>query len=93
MTEELQSKIQQAASELIKAGAREVYLFGSAVRDEIADPGDIDLAVTGIAPAQFFAAMAAAAHCLDRPLDLIDLDDDSPLVRYLRDKGNLRRVA
>ena len=93
MTKELQSKIEQAASELIKAGAKEVYLFGSAVRDEIIDPQDIDLAVSGIAPDRFFAAMAAAAQLLDRPLDLVDLDDDSPLVRYLRDKGNLQRVA
>ena len=93
MTQELVDRIERAARALKHAGAREVYIFGSASNEAGHDPADIDLAVTGIAPERFFEAMASAAELLDRPLDLVDLDDDSPIVRYLRDKGALKRVA
>jgi hypothetical protein len=34
-----------------------------------------------------------ASDLIGRPVDLVDLDDDSGLVRYLRGSGELVRVA
>jgi predicted nucleotidyltransferase len=94
MTEELQRRIEQAAAALKAAGATEVYLFGSAADDDrFDDCSDVDLAVAGLPPEKFFRAMGAARCILDRTLDLVDLDEPSPFVRRLKEKGQLRRVA
>jgi predicted nucleotidyltransferase len=70
-----------------------VYVFGSAAKGAVREGGDIDLAVAGLPPERFFEAMGRAADLLDRPLDLVDLDEDNPFTRYLRDEGELRRVG
>jgi len=57
-------------------GASQVWVFGSLLRPGGFDEAsDIDLAVSGVIPERFFAAWAAATQVLDRPLDLVDLDD------------------
>jgi predicted nucleotidyltransferase len=86
-------RIEQAATALKAAGAREVYLFGSAATGLPTTGSDVDLAVAGLPPERFFRAMTQARRILGRPLDLLDLDEPSPLVRYLVDEGALRRVA
>jgi predicted nucleotidyltransferase len=90
---ELQQAVQQAAAILKAAGAEAVYLFGSMARESIRPDSDIDLAVTGLPPNKFFQTMGQILSVLPRPLDLIDLDVDTPFTRYLKQKGNLRRVA
>jgi len=75
------------------AGAREVYLFGSAAYGKVREGSDVDLAVVGLPGRVFFKAMADAHDALGRQLDLIDLDDDSDFVRYLREHGELVRVG
>lgn len=92
MAEKIDSLIEQAAAALRAAGAREVYVFGSAARGTMRDGSDVDLAVAGLPPAVFFRAMAAASDALRRPLDLVDLDEDNPFTRYLKRHGELRRV-
>ncbi|MFG0329895.1 MAG: nucleotidyltransferase domain-containing protein [Phycisphaerales bacterium] len=82
-----------AATILREEGAREVYLFGSVARgDEVAD-SDLDLAVEGLDPRRFFFALARAADAAGRPVDLVDLDEDTLFTRYLRRSGELRRVG
>jgi predicted nucleotidyltransferase len=54
---------------------------------------DIDLAVTGLPPEVFFRATSTAHDCFDRNLDLVDLDQDSPFTRYLKQNDELRRLA
>lgn len=93
MAQEIDSLIEQAAAALREAGAREVYVFGSAAKGSMRDGSDVDLAVVGLPPAVFFHAMAAASDALGRPLDLVDLDEDNPFTRYLRRRGELRRVG
>ncbi|MBI4165607.1 MAG: nucleotidyltransferase domain-containing protein [Acidobacteria bacterium] len=89
----LSRRIHEAAAVLRESGAREVYLFGSAATGRAASATDIDLAVSGLPPARFFRAMSKAAVAIGRPIDLIDLDEDTPFTRYLRSEGELRRVG
>ncbi len=91
--EPLAERIREAALALKAAGARDVYVFGSAAEGRMTEDSDIDLAVSGLPPAVFFKAMSIAHEILDRSLDLIDLDEDSPFTRYLKEEGELRRVA
>lgn len=93
MGESVQEEIKLAAAILKRYGAREVYVFGSAATGPLRKDSDIDLAVSGLPPECYFRAMGDAADVLGRDLDLIDLDDDSPFTRYLKEEGELRRVA
>ena len=93
MAHDLKAQLARAAEALRAAGAREVYAFGSAARGVLRDDSDIDLAVAGLPPERFFEAMGRAADLLDRPLDLVDLDEDNPFTRYLKEEGELRRVG
>ena len=93
MDTELGPLIEKAAAALKTAGAREVYVFGSASKGRLRPNSDVDMAVSGLPPEVFLRAMAAAHEALGRPLDLIDLDEDNPFVRYLKNKGELLRVG
>lgn len=93
MDDEFSKAIQRAAAALRQFGAREVYVFGSAASGTLRGESDVDLAVSGLPPEAFFRAMARAGDILGRQVDLVDLDEDSPLTRYLRDEGELQRVA
>ncbi len=68
-------------------------MFGSAAKGKLREGSDVDMAVTGLPPEAFFPAMAAAHDVLRRPLDLVDLDEDNPFTRYLKEEGKLRRVG
>jgi predicted nucleotidyltransferase len=93
MTDELKGRIALAAEALKKAGAREVYLFGSAAAGRLSENSDIDMAVSGLPPQQFLRAMGQASRALRRPVDLVDLDETNEFTQYLKKKGALLRVA
>lgn len=93
MTNEMKQLIEQAVVVLKAAGAREVYLFGSAAKGTLREDSDVDLAVSGLPPRAFFNAMGRAGDILGRPVDLIDLDEANPFTRYLREEGELQRVG
>ena len=93
MTDNLSKAILLAAEKLKSFGAKEVYVFGSAAEGTMRDDSDIDMAVAGLPPGVFFEAMGEAASFLDRPLDLVDLDEKNLLTDYLKTKGKLKRVA
>lgn len=93
MTHELRERVERAAAALRAAGAREVYLFGSAASGDLREDSDIDLAVAGLPPERFFEALGDAADILGRPLDLVDLDEATPFARYLREEEELQRVG
>jgi predicted nucleotidyltransferase len=84
--------LRAAATLLLGMGASEVFIFGSAARNELRPDSDIDIAVRGLPPARFFAAVSGATDLLGRPADLIDLDDRSHAVRYILGSGELIRV-
>jgi len=92
MTTRMKQKITRAAAALKEYGAQEVYVFGSAAEGRLTKYSDVDMAVIGLPPKVFFAAMGEAMSILGRSLDLIDLDDGSAFTQYLKTNGKLQRV-
>ena len=93
MTAREHEAVLQAARLLIGLGASQVFVFGSAVKGQLRPNSDIDMAVSGLPPLVYFSAVSQASDLIGRPVDLVDLDDDSRLVRYLRASGDLVRVG
>jgi predicted nucleotidyltransferase len=93
VSEDLERAIRVAAEVLKAEGAREVYLFGSLAKGRERPESDIDLAVSGLPERKFFHAMACAHRAIGRPLDLIDLDENTPFVQFLREHGGLQLVG
>lgn len=61
--------------------ATRVVLFGSVTQGRFLPDSDIDLAVEGLAAAEFFAALAQAGKLSEFPIDLKPLEDLIPHVR------------
>ena len=89
MHPDLKIRIHRAAKHLIGRGATAVYLFGSMAKGRNRDVSDVDLAVTGLPPAEFFSAMSEASRIVGREVDLFDLDVDTEVARSLRTSGEL----
>lgn len=74
--------VARKAAELLKSefGAKEVILFGSlARRSSFSLYSDIDLAVRGIAPEKFYAAVSAMMDVsVEFKIDLVEPEDCSP---------------
>jgi predicted nucleotidyltransferase len=92
MDREITELVREAARLLKAAGARDVYVFGSALSSNRRDDSDIDLAVSGLAPERYFAALGDVADALHKPVDLVDLDQPTPFTRHLSQSGALHRV-
>jgi len=68
-------------------GARKVILFGSLARGDQGERFDIDLAVKGISPQRFFAAVAFATGQAQKwKIDLVDDDDCAASLRDMIEK-------
>jgi len=88
------SNVLLAAANLLRSmGAKEVFVFGSATKGGLRPDSDIDLAVSGLPSQFYFSAISKVSDLLHRPVDLVDLDDSTPLVRHLVASGELVRVA
>ena len=85
--------IRAAAELLLSMGASQVFVFGSVTKGMLRPDSDIDMAVHGLPPSVYFSAVSKASNIVARPVDLVDLDDDTPLVRYLLSSGELVRVG
>ena len=85
--------IKRAAAELKIAGAKEIYVFGSAARGTGDAASDLDLAVSGLPPSVFYRMGARVSDLIGRSVDLIDLDINTPFTRYLRTENELVRVG
>ncbi len=93
MSTNLRNSIDQAVAALKSSGAQAVYIFGSAAKGTMRDDSDVDFAISGLPPENFFKALSAASKMVDRPLHLIDLDEATPFTRYLKEEGELQRVG
>jgi uncharacterized protein len=93
MNDTLTTSVQQLVTILKNSGATDVYLFGSVVKGNMRSDSDIDLAVSGLPPENFFKALSIVSNLLDRPIHLIDLDEVTPFTRYLIEEGELQRVG
>jgi predicted nucleotidyltransferase len=67
-------------------GVREVLLFGSSA-DPNRDANDIDLAVEGIAAEEFFSFYGELLFALSKPVDVIDLSNDTKFNRLVYREG------
>ena len=82
-----------AAARLLRSlGAVQVFVFGTAATGNLRPGSDIDIAVSGLPPEVYFSAVSRTSDLVGRPVDLVDLDDDTPLVRHLRSSGDLVSV-
>ena len=87
------SAVSAAANLLRSMGATQVFIFGSAAQGALRPDSDVDLATTGLPQSVYFSAVSKASDLLGRPVDRVDLDDPTPLVRYLLGSGELVDVA
>lgn len=85
--------IERAAAELKAAGAREIYVFGSAAKGTAGRASDLDLAVSGLPPSLFYRMGARVSDLIGNTVDLVDLDKNTPFTRYLRTENELVRVG
>jgi predicted nucleotidyltransferase len=93
VSNEIETLIQRAAAELKSAGAREIYVFGSAAKGTGEAASDLDLAVSGLPPSVFYRIGARVSDLTGLPVDLIDLDSNTPFTRHLRTENELVRVG
>ena len=69
MSTDANTLIERAATELKVAGAREVYVFGSATKNAGA-AADLDLAVSGLPPSVFYRVGARLSDLLGRSVEM-----------------------
>jgi predicted nucleotidyltransferase len=80
--------IEKGVEVLRQFGARRILLFGRSVeRPEAAR--DLDLACEGIPAEQFYRAAGRLMRMLEVPVDLVDLSQDTPFTRLVRQEGRI----
>ena len=70
MNDKMKQLIEKAARVLKAAGAREVYVFGSAARGAMQEGSDVDIAVSGLPPEIFFKEFNGGYSYEDRSTNL-----------------------
>jgi predicted nucleotidyltransferase len=93
MGKKIELLIEKAAQALRAAGAREVYIIGSAAKGILREDSDIDFAVSGLPPEKFFRAMGEVGDIVRRNIDLVDLAEINSFTQYLQEEGELQRVT
>ncbi len=82
LAEAARQELEPAVRVLVRQyGARRIILFGSLVKGRFVEGSDIDLAVEGLAPADFYPALAAVNRVTSRWVDLKPLEDLDPFFR------------
>ena len=71
-----------------KYHAKRVLLFGSSI-DPAKESRDIDIAVEGVAPREFFKYYGDLLLKLSKPVDLVDLSESSKFVQLILQEGVL----
>lgn len=79
LADQAQNDVRQIAEMLRRRfGATQVVLFGSLAKGRFESTSDLDLAVAGLAAADFFHAVAQASTMTDFPVDLKPLEALAP---------------
>lgn len=78
---------------LKSVGCSEIYLFGSLANGNASDSSDIDIAVRGINPDDFFYVYGQLMYRLQHRVDLVDLDLQEKFGNLLINSGELKRVT
>ena len=92
LPETYQKDVRRAAEILQVAGCTDIFLFGSLATGETRDKSDIDLAVRGCPKGKFFHLLGRLLLELDYPVDLVNLDKQDTLARYLAKEGELLQI-
>lgn len=69
-----------------KFNVQELFLFGSSLEKDI-ESNDIDLAVKGIAPGDFFNFYGKLLRHLPKPVDVINMAKPSRLTKVIEQTG------
>jgi len=85
--------VQHATEILVRAGCREVYLFGSMATGRATADSDLDLAIRGCPKGRFFELLGTLLVEMERSVDLVDLDMPDPFAQQLETTGELQRLA
>jgi len=82
LAKQARSDLERIVTALVgEFGASRIILFGSLVRGRFAPGSDMDLAVEGIPPGDFFAALALVNRLASLRVDLKPLEDLEPHFR------------
>ena len=84
MISETDKTIIRECAENYQAAA--VYLFGSALRADT-EPHDLDVGVKGLKPDVFFRFYGELMKRLSKPVDVVDLSEDSPFGEMVEKEG------
>jgi predicted nucleotidyltransferase len=85
ITNEDRIKIQEISK---KYRAKRVLLFGSSIIPE-KESHDIDIAVEGIPPEDFYRYYGDLLFELSKPVDVVDLTVDSKFIKIVKQEGIL----
>ena len=89
LPEHVKMDIKKAVEILKAGGCKDVFIFGSAVDGKYNLNSDIDLAISGCPQDMFFKLYGKLMMEIKNPIDLVDLDEDSPFVTFLKQNGSL----
>lgn len=92
LSKEFQKDVYSAIEILKNAGCKEIFLFGSLITGTHREDSDIDIAIKGCLPENYFALLGQLLTTLSRPVDLINLDREDAFSKYLEREGDLYRV-
>ncbi|MFO7849326.1 MAG: nucleotidyltransferase domain-containing protein, partial [Spirochaetia bacterium] len=85
--------VETAVKYLNSVGCTEIYIFGSLYTGQIHSNSDIDIAVRGLKPEDFFSVYGELLTRLKHSVDLVDLDLQEQFGKSLIKTGNYSRVA
>jgi predicted nucleotidyltransferase len=88
-----QEDIRRAVEILKAAGCTDIFLFGSLAQERAGTSSDLDLAIRGCPPGNFFPVWGKLLMTLDHLVDLVDLDSPDPFARYLEEEEELVQIA
>ena len=91
--EDIRQDIARGVAILKSGGCSEIYVFGSVAEGRVGAESDIDFAVRGCPPEQFFKLQGKLLVELIRSADLVDLDVNSEFADFLERETVLIHVG
>lgn len=88
-----EENLMRAVNILKEGGCTEIYLFGSLAIGKAHQKSDMDLAVRGCPPGNFFPLLGKLLVTLDYAVDLVDLDKNLAFAHFLEQEKELQRIA
>ena len=91
--EAISEDIKTAIEYLKSEGCTEIYIFGSIAEGDIRANSDIDIAVRGLTPENYFSVYGELMMRIKTSVDLVDMDLQKGFGETLQASGELFRVA